>query len=420
MFKYTAVPRWLSQAAGSSMGEQLVLGIESSCDDTGVAVVRSDGTILGEALATQADIHAPWGGVVPKLAQQAHAAVMDSTVAEALQQAGVSMSDLDAIAVTIGPGLSLCLRVGVEKAHSLAAHHQLRLVPVHHMEAHALVARMGSPVPFPFLCLLVSGGHNQLLLVHGVGRYTLMGATLDDAIGEAYDKVARLLGYDMTPSFGAALERAARGGDAQRFQFSVPMRSRPDCNFSYAGLKTAVRLAIEAEVAGEPSDANAQVRADIAASFQCVAVQHLEERCRRGTRWALESHRGLAHLVVAGGVAANQAVRAGLQRVAAEHGLELVCPPPRLCTDNGVMVAWAGLERLRLGLWEGPPTLASVADTERYVDLRPRWPLTDRVDSRSMPEQRSMRKKRLHQSLTELTEAAAALQGSDKLAVASS
>ncbi|KAI7841398.1 hypothetical protein COHA_005015 [Chlorella ohadii] len=435
----------------------LILGIESSCDDTGVAVVSASGRVLGESLASQADIHAAWGGVVPKLAQEAHEAAIDGCVEAALAAAGVRPEQLDAVAVTIGPGLSLCLRVGVLKARQLAAAHRLPLIPVHHMEAHALVARLGATrfaaeaaaaeqqqqqgvqqqqqqqgvqaqqqpaastaalgaasdavqaaaeaaadaaVEFPFLCLLISGGHNLLLLVEGIGQYTQLGTTLDDALGEAYDKVARLLGLELKPSGGAALEAFAREGDPRALPFSVPMQRRPTCDFSYAGLKTAVRLAIE-EQAPEATDANRQLRADIAASFQRVAVAHLEERCRRAVGWVQESHPQVRHLVVAGGVASNQYIRGRLTAIADAAGLRLVCPPPRLCTDNGVMVAWAGMERYQLGLVEPPPASAQVADGE-WLDLRPRWPLTDRKDPRSFTAPRSAKKKRIFTSLTQL------------------
>ena len=400
-------------------GELLVLGIESSCDDTGVAVVSSAGRVLGESLATQADIHAAWGGVVPKLAQEAHEAAIDACVAEALAAAGVTAADLSAVAVTIGPGLSLCLRVGALKARQVAADFSLPLVPVHHMEAHALVARLGATerVTFPFLCLLVSGGHNLLLIVEGVGRYVQLGTTLDDAVGEAYDKVARMLGVEARPSGGAALEALAQEGDPLAVPFTLPLQRRRTCDFSYAGLKTAVRMAVEERlgaVGQQPGDAGAgddaagdaasrQVRADIAASFQRVAVAHLEERCRRGLEWARETHPSVRQLVVAGGVAANATLRAALHKAAEGAGADLVCPPPALCTDNGVMVAWAGQERLALGTGVEPaPASAELAEGE-WLDLRPRWPLTDRKDARAIAAPRSAKKKRVFASLEVLT-----------------
>lgn len=321
--------------ATSSHQIKLVLGIETSCDDTGVAVVTSDGRVLGEALSTQEEIHAAWGGVVPNLAMEAHKAAIGSTVDLALSRAGVTASQLDAIACTIGPGLSLCLRVGVMKAREIARENQIPVIGVHHMEGHALVARLppqekdpgsilspsssSSPsVSFPFLCLLVSGGHNLILLVHGVGKYVQLGTTVDDALGEAYDKIARLLGLELKPSGGAALEALATQGDPKAFAFAVPMRKHANCDFSYAGLKTGVRLAIEQAVENHPLDSIAEdvpstsaspcplplkVKADIAASFQRVACLHLTERVKRAIGWARESEPGLKSLVVAGGVA---------------------------------------------------------------------------------------------------------------------
>lgn len=386
----------------SNSSARVVLGIESSCDDTGVAIVRSDGTVLGEAIATQADIHAQWGGVVPKLAQEAHQQAIDRVVDEALQQSGLSPSQLDAVAVTIGPGLSLCLQVGVRKARQIAHGNSLPLVEVHHMEAHALVARMaalqqGGQVEFPFLCLLVSGGHNLLVLVQGVGRYMQLGTTIDDALGEAYDKVARMLGLEMKPHGGAALEALARGGDPKKYPFVVPLRRYKNCDFSYAGLKTAARMAIEKLLVDPESAEYQQIKADIAASFQYSAVRHLRERATRAIEWAKEVEPGLKQMVVAGGVAANQYVRAQLGEVAEEGGLELVVPPARWCTDNGVMVAWTGLERLELGLSKPPPESAS---DDEWIELKPRWPLTDHKHPGSMPPTKGVKQARIHAPLT--------------------
>lgn len=403
----------------------LVLGIESSCDDTGVAIMTPDGRILGQALATQADVHREWGGVVPTLAMEAHSAAIDATVDAALADAGISAADLAAVAVTVGPGLVMCLQVGVQKAREVAVQHQLPIVAVHHMEAHALMARAAAArlsssgssdtrPEFPFLALLVSGGHNLLLVVRGVGDYQILGSTVDDAVGEAFDKSARLLGLDAS---GAALERLAAEGDPDAIPFAVPMIRNPTCDFSYAGLKTAVRRAVEQRAPGPATDANRQARADIAASFQAVAVKHLEHRCRRSICWALETCPDIKCLVVSGGVACNSTVRAALQATTSAAGLQLVVPPPELCTDNGAMIAWAGQERLALGLACPPPTPDSVRDkdmlhTERggWLRLRPRWPLTDERHPRAVHSKvyLGLKKKRIHPSLVELTAAALA------------
>ncbi|CAM6128970.1 unnamed protein product [Calypogeia fissa] len=387
--------------------EMLVLGIETSCDDTGAAVVSADGRILGEAIASQAELLAQWGGVVPKLAQEEHQKFIDKVVEDALQNANVKESDLSAVAVTIGPGLSLCLRVGVRKARTIARAHQLPLVGVHHMEAHALVVRITEKaVQFPFVVLLISGGHNLLLLAKNVGNYVQLGTTIDDAIGEAYDKSARWLGLDLKRGGGPALEEIAREGNPKSVPLSVPLRGIKyrDCNFSYAGLKTQVRMAIEARnidgdqvplSAASPEDR--QVRADIAASFQRVAVQHLEDKCRRAIEWARKLEPSVTTLVVSGGVASNQEVRGRLSDLAEDMGLQLLCPPPRLCTDNGVMVAWAGIEHLRLGIYEEPPPVDEPDDV--YLDLRPRWQLGE-VLAEGLSEARSLKKAGNHPSLT--------------------
>ncbi|GLC34073.1 glutamated carboxypeptidase [Pleodorina starrii] len=547
-----------AEGSASRRPAAVVLGIESSCDDTGVAVVTSDGRVLGEAIATQADVHAQWGGVVPNLARDAHAAAIDRTVDSALAAAGLAPQQLSAVAVTIGPGLGLCLRVGAAKARQIARQYGIPLVSVHHMEAHALVARLPSAaaaaappavrmaatattaaapaaethgssspgssppqqllvvpqspeaahhsaheavaasssdraqtlevaaadsadpatvladigasvsVPFPFLCLLVSGGHNLLVLVRGVGKYVQLGTTVDDALGEAYDKIARLLNLELRPHGGAALEALAREGDPRAVKFAVPMRKYATCDFSFAGLKTNTRLAIEQQLAPErtacltPEELR-KVKADIAASFQAVAVTHLTEKTRRGVGWAREVVPELRHLVVAGGVACNQVVRGSLQQLAENEGLELVLPPPRWCTDNGVMVAWAGIERLALGWAEPPPptttnptqrpapapaSTASTSTTDvapggdaaerpvsspppppqaegqqqeqqpqagsrageeaeaEWIELKPRWPLTSELHPRSAAAQqeqrRSVRRVRLHTPLSDL------------------
>ncbi|KAF8413026.1 hypothetical protein HHK36_001000 [Tetracentron sinense] len=224
----------------------LILGIETSCDDTAAAVVRSNGEILSQVVSSQADLLAQYGGVAPKMSEEAHSKVIDQVVQETLDKAKLTEIDLSAVGVTIGPGLSLCLRVGVRKARKIAGSFNLPIVGVHHMEAHALVARLiERELQFPFLALLISGGHNLLILAHDLGHYVQLGTSIDDAIGEAYDKTARWLGLDMRRSGGPALEELAQEGDAESVKFSVPMKQHKDCNFSYAGLKTQVRLTIE-------------------------------------------------------------------------------------------------------------------------------------------------------------------------------
>ncbi|KAI3743791.1 hypothetical protein L1987_56858 [Smallanthus sonchifolius] len=387
----------------------VVLGIETSCDDTAAAVVRSNGEILSQVVSSQADLLARYGGVAPKMAEEAHSQVIDQVVQDALDKANLTEADLSAVAVTIGPGLSLCLRVGVQKARRIAATYQLPIVGVHHMEAHALVARLcDRDLQFPFMALLISGGHNLLVLARDLGHYLQLGTTIDDAIGEAYDKSAKWLGLDLRRSGGPAIEELARQGDAQSVKFSVPMKQHKDCNFSYAGLKTQVKLAIESKNidAGIPfssaSIEDQRLRADIAASFQRVAVLHLEERCERAIQWALEIEPSIKHLVVSGGVASNQYVRARLHEVVARNSLQLVCPPPSLCTDNGVMIAWTGIENFRLGRFDPPPPAIEPEDCQ--LDLRPRWPLGEEY-GRGRSVARSMRTARIHPSLTSLTQA---------------
>lgn len=388
----------------------VILGIETSCDDTAAAIVRSDGEILSQVVSSQADLLSRYGGVAPKMAEEAHVQVIDQVVQQALDNANLTEVDLSAVAVTIGPGLSLCLRVGVQKARRIAGKFNLPIIGIHHMEAHALVSRLiDKELQFPFLAVLISGGHNLLILAHDLGHYLQLGTTIDDAIGEAYDKAARWLGLDMGKGGGPALEELAREGDPESVKFSIPMKQHKDCNFSYAGLKTQVRMAIESRNVNTDNPISAadcqdrKSRADIAASFQRVAVLHLEERCQRAIGWALNIAPSIKHLVVSGGVASNLYVRSRLDHVVTMNGLQLVCPPPNLCTDNGVMVAWTGVEHFRMGRFDPPPP-ADEAD-DFVFDLRPRWPLGEEyAEGRS--EARSLRRARIHPSLTSIIQAA--------------
>ncbi|XP_021756288.1 probable tRNA N6-adenosine threonylcarbamoyltransferase, mitochondrial [Chenopodium quinoa] len=389
----------------------IVLGIETSCDDTAAAVVRGNGEILSQVVSTQADLLVQYGGVAPKMAEEAHSRAIDWVTQSALDKANLTAKDLSAVAVTIGPGLSLCLRVGVCKGREIARSFQLPIIGVHHMEAHTLVARLTDRnLQFPFMALLISGGHNLLILAHDLGHYIQLGTTIDDAIGEAYDKTAKWLGLDMRRSGGPAIEDLAREGDPDSIRFKTPMLHHKDCNFSYAGLKTQVKLAIaskniDAEIPlSLASSLDRRSRADIAASFQRVAVLHLEERCEGAIEWALKMEPSIKYFVVSGGVASNQYVRARLDQIAKNIGLQLVCPPPSLCTDNGVMVAWTGIEHFQMGRFDPPPPADEPEDT--VYDLRPRWPLGEEY-AEGKSEARSMRKARMHPSLTSLIQGSA-------------
>jgi N6-L-threonylcarbamoyladenine synthase len=337
---------------------RVVLGIETSCDETGVALVAEDRQILAESVRTQLDEHALYGGVVPEIAARAHVESLDRMIARVMDEAGLQFADLAAVAATAGPGLIGGLLVGLTTAKAICLVHRMPLVAVNHLEAHALTARLTDEVAFPYLLLLVSGGHCQLVEVNGVGSFRRLGSTVDDALGEAFDKVAKMLGLGFPG--GPAVERAAEAGDPLRFDFPRPMLGRAGCAFSFSGLKTAVRQAI---LALGP-DARAAVP-DICASFQDAVADSVADRTANALRIFRQHHPDVRPaLVVAGGVAANRALRARLVRLAGQKGARLVVPPPRLCTDNGTMVAWAGIERLRLGLTDPLDTPA-----------RARWPL---------------------------------------------
>ena len=345
--------------------EITVLGIETSCDETAAAIVRgardgygnATGAILGQRVYAQFEEHRAFGGVVPEIAARAHLDRLDAVIRNTLTDAGLGLDQLDGIAATAGPGLIGGVMVGVSTAKAMALVAGLPFIAVNHLEAHALTPRLCEDVPFPYLLLLISGGHCQLLIVEGVGRYRRLGTTIDDAVGEAFDKTAKLLGLGYPG--GPAIERAALAGNPERYELPRPMVGRPGCDFSFSGLKTAVRVIA---MGLDPEDHEA--RADLAASFQHTVARTLASRV--GQAIAIFSQRypeGRA-LVAAGGVAANTAIRAALTKLAMDSGLRLVVPPPILCTDNGAMVAWAGLERLRLGLSDGFDFAA-----------RPRWPL---------------------------------------------
>jgi N6-L-threonylcarbamoyladenine synthase len=339
----------------------IVLGIETTCDETAAAVVsrtaEGRGQILSNVVLSQIGEHAEFGGVVPEIAARAHVEALDRIIATAMAEANVGFQDLDGIAAAAGPGLIGGVIVGLTTAKAIALAHNKPLIAVNHLEAHALTARLTDATPFPYCLFLASGGHTQILAVRGVGDYLRLGGTLDDAIGEAFDKTAKLLalGYPGGP----LVEQEASHGDAARFALPRPMSGRRDADFSFSGLKTALRL--EAEKIAPLSD---QDVADLCASFQQAVVDVVKDRMRSGLRMFRVRIGVPSVLVCAGGVAANQAIRKVLHRVAFEIGIELVAPPPALCTDNGAMIAWAGAERLALGLTD-PLDFAP----------RARWPL---------------------------------------------
>ena len=344
---------------------ECVLGIETSCDETAVALVASDRTILAQKIYSQLADHAAYGGVVPEIAARAHLQKLRPLIEQTLAEAAVAPQAITAVAATTGPGLIGGVIVGATMAKALAFGWGKPFVAVNHLEAHALSARLSDGIAFPYLLLLVSGGHCQLLSVADVGAYTVYGTTIDDALGEAFDKTARLLGLGYPG--GPAVERLARGGNPKRFALPRPLSGRPGCDFSFAGLKTAVRQAIQTLPAGEADD---QVAADLCASFQAACADILAERCRHAIARFAEDHGRCERLVVAGGVASNQALRERLTAEAGALGASLIAPPPALCTDNAAMVAWAGWERFRRGQRDSLATAP-----------RPRWPL-DGADMR--------------------------------------
>ena len=356
----------------TGQAQATILGIETSCDETAAAIVVRDqfggANISSNVVRSQLDEHAAFGGVVPELAARAHVTYLDHIIAQACREAGVRLDEVDAIAATAGPGLIGGVLVGLTTAKALAAALGKPLIAVNHLEAHALTARLTNGIEFPYLMLLVSGGHSQFVLVRGVGDYERWGTTIDDALGEAFDKVAKLL--SLGHPGGPAVEAMARQGDPKRFKFPRPLLREARLDFSFSGLKTAVRLQAEALAPLSETDV-----ADIAASFQASVAEIVAVRSRQALeRFARDFPDQTMQLVVAGGVAANQAIAGALRQVCDEVGAMLVVPPIALCTDNGAMVAWAGAERFALGVHDGLDFTA-----------RPRWPL-DLPDMKVEPD----------------------------------
>lgn len=342
-----------------------VLGLESSCDDTAAAVVRHRDGDLPEVLASvvvgQGDLHAAFGGVVPEIAARAHAEKLDLCVEQALEQAGVGLGDIDVVAVTAGPGLIGGVLSGVMCAKGIAVGAGLPLVGVNHLAGHALTPRLTDGLAFPYLMLLVSGGHCQFLIVRGPQDFSRLGGTIDDAPGEAFDKTAKLLGLPQPG--GPSVEQEAKTGNPKRFKFPRPLLDRPGCDMSFSGLKTALLRARDEAVA-KAGGLRQQDRADLCAGFQTAVAEVLAEKSRRALALYMEEKPKEPAFAVAGGVAANQTIRAVLEQVAAETDTRFLAPPLELCTDNAAMIAWAGLEAYRAGQRDGLDLAA-----------RPRWPL---------------------------------------------
>ncbi len=342
-----------------------VLGLESSCDDTAAAVVRQTegepALVLSSVVHGQTDLHSAFGGVVPEIAARAHAEKLDVCVQQALEQAGLTLQDMDAVAVTAGPGLIGGVMSGVMCAKGISAATGLPLIGVNHLAGHALTPRLTDGIAFPYLMLLVSGGHCQYLIAHGPERFTRLGGTIDDAPGEAFDKTARLLGLPQPG--GPSVEAEARDGDPKRFRFPRPLLDRPGCDLSFSGLKTAL-MRMRDQIVAEKGGLTRQDRADLCAGFQQAVVDTLAEKTRRAIALYLETNPAEPVIAVAGGVAANTAIRSALESVSADAGARFTAPPLHLCTDNAAMIAYAGLERFRLGARDGLDLTA-----------RPRWPL---------------------------------------------
>ena len=340
--------------------DKVVLGIETSCDETAAAVVMRNaagrGHILSTIVRSQWEHHRAFGGVVPEIAARAHVECLDELIAEALCSAGIALADVDAIAATAGPGLIGGLIVGLTTAKALAFAARKPLIAVNHLEAHALTVGLTDALSPPYLLLLVSGGHTQVLSVEGIGRYIRVATTIDDALGEAFDKTAKLLGLPQPG--GPSVERMGTSGNPNRFDLPRPMMGREEPHFSFAGLKTAVRR--QAQQLGDITERDV---ADLCASFERAVTESVADRCRKAFHWA--EKQGLPRrFVIAGGVAANKRLRIGLETMARELGWTLHVPPMALCTDNGAMIAWAGAERLAAGL----------AD-KIEAEPRARWPL---------------------------------------------
>lgn len=353
-----------------------VLGIETSCDETAAAVVDGDGNILSNLVLSQLEEHRVFGGVVPEIAARAHLDHLNKLIEAALDDAKLKPSELDGIAATCGPGLIGGVMVGMMAGKAIAAAHNLPFIGVNHLEAHALTPRLTDNVEFPYLLLLVSGGHTQLLVCEDVGQYTQLGSTIDDALGECFDKSAKLMGLPYPG--GPNLEKAANQckdteAAIARFNLPVPLKGRPDCDFSFSGLKTAVRTHVDKFPEGPLNMGDV---ADLACAFQHSVCESLADRCEKAIIQFIEKYNNKKDsFVIAGGVAANQAIRSRLKDLTAVHDMSFIAPPVKLCSDNGAMIAWTGVERLQREMTDGLDIAA-----------RPRWPLDPEAEQKRRVE----------------------------------
>lgn len=335
-----------------------VLGIETSCDETAAAIVDEEKNILAQEIYSQLKEHEDYGGVVPEIASRAHMEALERVIKSVMKQAGIEkFEELDAIAVTAGPGLIGGVIVGVMTAKAISSVAKIPIIAVNHLEGHALTVRLTDHVEFPFLLLLLSGGHCQILLAEGVGQYQRLGGTLDDALGEAFDKVAKMLGLGYPG--GPAVEKLAKLGDPKRFDLPRPLKGREGCDFSFSGLKTAVRRHIE-----QHDQFTEQDKADLCASFQSAVAEILIDRLNHARAMLKEKGTTVKDFILSGGVAANQYIGGQLNQWSQAQHMRFICPPIALCTDNAAMIAWTGIERMRLG---------QISDI--LFEPKARWPL---------------------------------------------
>ncbi len=336
-----------------------ILGIESSCDETAASIVDEDRNILSSVVYSQIERHKEFGGVVPEIAARAHLEKVETVIRSALQEANMNLGDVDAIASVAGPGLIGGVIVGLTVAKTMAMSMDKPFIAINHLEGHALTPRLCYNTPFPYLLLLASGGHTQIIIAKDIGDYEIIGTTIDDAAGEAFDKVAKMIGLGYPG--GPELEKMARSGNKDRFTLPLPLKGKPGCDFSFSGLKTAVRLLIE-----KNPPQNEQDKADICASFQNAVTGIIADRLKNGIKIYKEKCPTGKNLVVAGGVAANKAISEVMKSIADKYGLEFSAPPMALCTDNAAMIAWAGMERYKKGQ----------RDTFDFAP-KARWPLSE-------------------------------------------